>query len=54
MEKWEKELLEEAQKIMVLGGKLELVVYKRDNKRKPVIHIYPDNERNLDEVVLVG
>ena len=53
LEEWQEILLKEAEKVIISGGKLEFIVYKRDNKRKPLIHIYLDNERSLKEIELV-
>ena len=50
---WERELLKSAKEILIKGGKLEFIVYKRDNKRKPVIHTYPENERSLKEIEII-
>ena len=50
---WKDALWKSANEIMRKGGKLELIVYKRDMKRKPVIHLYPDSEISCDEETLI-
>ena len=50
---WRNVLWKAAEEVMKRGGRVEFIVYKRDNKRKPIIHIYPDNERSLQEIELV-
>ena len=51
--KWSEALLKTAEEVMIKGGKLEFIVYKREpNKRKPIIHKYIDNEITCDEEIL--
>ena len=49
---WRNALLEAGEEIMIKGGRLEFIVYKRDNRRKPVILKYPQNEINCKEEIL--
>ena len=52
--KWHEEIIKAAKEVMIRGGRLEFIVYKRQgNKRKPVILKYIDNEINCDEEEIV-
>lgn len=52
--KWEEELLKKAREIVIKGGKLELVVYKREfNKRRLLLHSYPENKTELPDVEVI-
>ncbi len=51
--RWRDALWKSAEQVMRKGGKVEFIVYKRDNKRKPVVHCYPDNEISCEEETFV-
>ena len=41
---WSKELLRQAQEIMIKGGELRFIVARRGNERIPEIFSYPENK----------
>ena len=49
---WEGILLKKAKEVLITGGRVEFIVYKRDDKRKPVIRCFPDNEISFREIIL--
>ena len=52
--KWREELLKRAEEILIKGGKLEFIVYKRENnKRRLFLHLYPENKIELSEVEII-
>lgn len=51
--KWKDTLIKSAEEIILKGGRLEFIVYKRDRKRKLLIHFYPDCEINCEEIEII-
>jgi hypothetical protein len=52
--RWRDVILKQAEKVMIKGGRLEFIVMLTGrNKRKPVIHTYPENEIVCDEEELL-
>ena len=50
--RWREVIVKYCEKIERDGGKVEFIVYRRQNKRKPIIRVYPDCEINCDEEML--
>ena len=51
--KWQDALWKAAEEIMRKGGRVEFIVYKREEKRRPVVRRFPDNEVCCEEEILV-
>ena len=51
--KWDKELLRQAQEIMLKGGELKFIVARRGNDRFPEIYTYPENRIACNKETLV-
>ena len=51
--RWKDVLWKAAEEVMKQGGRVEFVVYKRDNKRIPLVRSFPDNEIRCNEEVFV-
>lgn len=51
--RWQDALWKSAKEILLKGGKLEFIVYKRDNKRVVVVHKYIENSIECEEETLI-
>ncbi|KKL90771.1 hypothetical protein LCGC14_1901350 [marine sediment metagenome] len=51
--KWRNVIIKYCEQIEVEGGKLEFIVYKRQDKRKPIIRVYPNCEINCEEEKII-
>ena len=51
--RWRTIIFKYCERIEQEGGKVEFIVYKRQNKRKPIIRVYPECEINCDEETII-